>query len=430
MPRTQIHIVGGGAFGLSTALSLSKRGFTNITVYDRETIPAEDAASTDISKAVRIEYGKDNVYQQMAVASIKQWKLWNNHAKESGFPQLYHETGVFMVSEEGLPDSYEVVSKANVVKEGYGAFVEDNKDVGPDEFPGLKTMRSKMPKGHYNRLGGWVDSSKSIEYLRYLLIQQRVGFVTGQKGTLKKLRRTDGQISGIVMEDGSCHEGFVILCLGAWSESQIPELKGIVRAVGQPVVHFKLTRELEPLYLNKFCVWTADLAKTGFYGFPSNDGRLKIANHGAGFTFNQNGVSAPKTVRSHPDDGYKVPVSAIEAIKNFTKEYLPQVAKCDVCFTRMCWYTDSFDGDFVIGRIPGQRGAMVATGGSGHAFKFLPLLGDIVADAMQGVENDKTMKFKWRFPQNKILTEAARAQLLPTELEKETVAGTVYKSKL
>ncbi|KAJ3308448.1 hypothetical protein HDV04_001229 [Boothiomyces sp. JEL0838] len=414
MQRTKIHIVGGGAFGLSTALSLSKRGFANITVYDRESIPAEDASSTDISKAVRMEYGDDIIYQQMAVASIKQWKLWNSHAKEIGFPVLYHETGVFMVSEKGQPGSYETVSKESILKAGYSAYVEDNKDISPDRFPGLKSMREKMPKGHYNRLGGW----------------QRVNIVTGKKGTLKKLRKTDGQYSGIEMEDGTYHEGFVILCLGAWSESIIPEMKGLVQAIGQPVLHFKLTPELENLYLKNFCVWTADLAKTGFYGFPSNDGRLKIANHGAGYTFHQNGLSTPKTVKTHPKDGHKVPLEAIESTIKFTKEYLPEVSNCDVCFTRMCWYTDSFDGDFIVGRIPGQKGVMVATGGSGHAFKFLPVLGDIVADAMQGVESPKTAKFKWRYPTDKVLTEAARAPLPPFQLENQATVGTLYKSKL
>ena len=46
-----IVIVGAGCFGLSTAYHLLKRGFTNVTVLDRaETLPAKDAASTDLNK--------------------------------------------------------------------------------------------------------------------------------------------------------------------------------------------------------------------------------------------------------------------------------------------------------------------------------------------------------------------------------------------
>jgi hypothetical protein len=35
------------------------------------------------------------------------------------------------------------------------------------------------------------------------------------------------------------------------------------------------------------------------------------------------------------------------------------------------WYTDSFDNHYVIDHLPGQDSVLVATGGSGHAFKYL-----------------------------------------------------------
>lgn len=46
-PKAGSHIVvvGGGCFGLSTALTLSLKGY-QVTVYDREQIPVRDAASS------------------------------------------------------------------------------------------------------------------------------------------------------------------------------------------------------------------------------------------------------------------------------------------------------------------------------------------------------------------------------------------------
>jgi glycine/D-amino acid oxidase-like deaminating enzyme len=38
----------------------------------------------------------------------------------------------------------------------------------------------------------------------------------------------------------------------------------------------------------------------------------------------------------------------------------------------------------------------VATGGSGHAFKFAPVLGDLVADAAEGAPPPLGGKFAWR----------------------------------
>jgi glycine/D-amino acid oxidase-like deaminating enzyme len=54
---------------------------------------------------------------------------------------------------------------------------------------------------------------------------------------------------------------------------------------------------------------------------------------------------------------------------------------------------------------------VVATGGSGHAFKFAPLLGEIIADAVEGRPNPILPKFRWR-PEVRMpkTEEAARHQ--------------------
>ena len=44
----------------------------------------------------------------------------------------------------------------------------------------------------------------------------------------------------------------------------------------------------------------------------------------------------------------------------------------------MCWYTDSIDNHFVADYVPGYNESLfVASGGSGHGFKFLPIMGQV-----------------------------------------------------
>lgn len=62
-----IAIIGGGAFGLSTALELSEQGYTNITVFERdEEIPSRWSAANDLNKIMRAEY-EDDFYTDLAI---------------------------------------------------------------------------------------------------------------------------------------------------------------------------------------------------------------------------------------------------------------------------------------------------------------------------------------------------------------------------
>jgi sarcosine oxidase/L-pipecolate oxidase len=62
-----ITIIGGGAFGLSTALELSNKGYTDITVFEKdEKIPSRWSAANDLNKIMRAEY-EDEFYTNLAV---------------------------------------------------------------------------------------------------------------------------------------------------------------------------------------------------------------------------------------------------------------------------------------------------------------------------------------------------------------------------
>jgi len=52
----------------------------------------------------------------------------------------------------------------------------------------------------------------------------------------------------------------------------------------------------------------------------------------------------------------------------------------------VCLYTDSQDYDFVIGERPDLPGMFVATGFSGHGFKFAPAVGEALAHLLTGKE--------------------------------------------
>ena len=63
-----IVVVGAGIFGVTAALELRTRGW-DVTVVDPGPVPRPVAASTDISKVVRMDYGADELYTAMSEAA-------------------------------------------------------------------------------------------------------------------------------------------------------------------------------------------------------------------------------------------------------------------------------------------------------------------------------------------------------------------------
>ena len=70
-------------------------------------------------------------------------------------------------------------------------------------------------------------------------------------------------------------------------------------------------------------------------------------------------------------------------------------------------YCDAFDGNLLIGHDPSREGLVVASGGSGHGFKFAPLLGEVIADAVEHRPNKWGARFSWR-EAGALTTEEAR----------------------
>ena len=73
-----IVIVGAGVFGLSAAIELKTRQpAAKITVLDPGPVPHRHAASTDISKVIRMDYGSDELYTEMMVRLIGEKEVLN-----------------------------------------------------------------------------------------------------------------------------------------------------------------------------------------------------------------------------------------------------------------------------------------------------------------------------------------------------------------
>src|SRR5476651_1864377 len=92
MPRS-IVVVGAGVFGLTAAWELRTRGW-QVAVIDPGPVPRPTAASTDISKVVRADYGADELYTTMGEAALDGWDRWNARWNAP----LYHQDGFLLLA--------------------------------------------------------------------------------------------------------------------------------------------------------------------------------------------------------------------------------------------------------------------------------------------------------------------------------------------
>lgn len=378
-----VLVVGAGIFGVTAALELCRRGHP-VTVLDPGPLPRPEASSTDVSKAVRLDYGADAFYTEMAAAARDLWLSWNHRFGE----ELYRQDGFLFLRRSPMqPGDFETESVRVLQRRGFELELLDRAALGR-RFPVWRGYE----EAYFNPHDGWAASARVVECL---LQEVEAAGATLARGTMRELVVAKGLVRGVRCEDGTeLRADLVVIAAGAWTPVKLPWLAGLMWPIGQPVVHFEVDRP-DVWRPPAFVTWASDIATTGWYGFPATAaGALKVANHGPGR-------------RVHPDQPREVLPEEEARCRRFLREALPRVADAPVVSRRLCLYCDTFDGNFWIDHDPARRGLVVAAGGSGHGFKFAPLLGPLIADVVERRPNRWAGRFRWR-RRGEVAAEQAR----------------------
>lgn len=369
-------VVGAGIFGVTTALSLRSRGYT-VTLIDPGPLPYPLAASTDVSKVVRMEYGGNRQYTRMAIGSIEGFHRWNELFGET----LYHETGVLAASKGPMSDNEFVNSSFQMLlKEGQRPERLPDGEISR-RFPAWST--GVYTDGFYNARGGYAESGRVVGKLAELAAAAGVDVRLGQ--TADQLLLDGDRVQGMRTREGATfNSDHTVIAAGSWTPWLLPELQSVMTATGHPIFHLK-PKDPAPFFAPDFVVYFGDTARTGWYGFPMlREGIVKVSRHGVGVTL-------------HPEhDERTVYEEDYAELRIFLKDTFPSLLDAEITYTRRCLYNDTLDEHFWIDHHPEKEGLSVATGGSGHGFKFGPVLGDLIADVIEDKPNEWAELFRWR----------------------------------
>lgn len=379
MKHYDFLIIGGGIFGMTTAIELAKRKY-QVGLINPDSIPHHLAASTDVTKIVRMEYGSDSEYFRMAEICLDRWRAWNELFEET----LFHEVGFLMLCQtemEHARHDYEKASCQQLLKSGYALDRLDAKSIR-ERFPAFNS--NTYVDGNFNPKAGYVEASLAIEYLADYARTLGVEIHEGQ--TASKFVIEGSRLKAVVTKEGETFQcGHAIVAAGAHTPYLLPELQPYMKITGHPVFWLK-PQEPEVFFADRFPVFTADISNTGWYGFPflAKQGIIKVAKHSNGLA-----VDPDRTDRQITDE-------EVHDLRLFLHKSIPSLAKASLVYTRRCLYTDTLDGHFWIDQHPDIKGLTVSTGGSGHGLKMGPIIGEMTADVAEGKKHQFSERYRWR----------------------------------
>ncbi|MGA7172413.1 MAG: N-methyl-L-tryptophan oxidase [Candidatus Dormiibacterota bacterium] len=359
--QLRVVVVGLGAMGSAAAFHLARRG---AQVTGLESLgPAHDRGSSHgESRIIRQAYFEGPGYVPLV---LRAYHLWRELEVLSSDRLMETTAGVMI----GAPDG-EVVS---------GSLASARKWEIPHRLLTAAEVSQQFPPIHpQSDQVGLVELEAGVlapeaSVLAHLRQAARLG---AELHFGERVQGWDVSDSGVEVRTESrwYRADRLVLTGGAWSEQllDLPELQ--LRVERQVMVWFApseigpFTPPLCPVYLFEL----PDGAQ--YYGVPTRDGRTaKAARHHGGED------TSAETVRR------EVTAADITTVRAGLADTIPMLSSAPLARASTCLYTNSLDKHFVIGFHPSSSRVSLATGFSGHGFKFAPVVGEVMADlAEQG----------------------------------------------
>ena len=365
-----VIVVGLGAMGSATAYQLARRGM-RVLGLDRFTPPHAFGSSHGETRIIREAYFEHPVYVPMVQRA---YELWRDLEKESG-TTLLRETGGVMI---GRPDS-ELVKGARHSAELHGL---------RHEMLTASEVRKRFPALHpendmvavWEPRAGVLFPEACIS--AHLAQAQRYGAELHYE---EPMLRWKPEVEGFRMFTalGEYRGRQVVMTAGAWISSLFPDLP--LRIERQVLFWFDPAGASE-MFNSEHCpvhLWQFD-GRRFFYGFPNLGNGVKVAFHHGGEATTVDAVRR----EIEPDE--------MEDIRSAMRRFLP-AADGTLRASTVCMYTNTPDEHFLIDRHPGHPQMLIASACSGHGFKFAPVIGEILADLMEGERPRFDLSlFRWR----------------------------------
>jgi sarcosine oxidase len=368
---SDVIVIGGGAMGSATAYQLAKRG-VKTRLIEQHFIGNDLGSSHGLSRIIRRDYYEHPDYVPLVDRSYELWRELEEISGES----LLTITGIIGIGTPGgeyLTGSALSCKLHNI----------------PCERLKAPEIRKRFPfqvddeqEGVYQKDGGILAVERCI--LTYRSEARKLGAMLHEfEEVIAVEPESGGTPIRVRTRKGEYTADRVVITAGPWAGRLLKDLK-LPLAIERQTLGFYTPLERAPFELGSLPVFFFDLnADEFYYGFPFfGVDCLKIARHHGGK------IVEPETVdrNFNPDDD--------QQLRNFLKKYIPK-GNGTLRMGKICLYTNTPDSDFILDKHPHNENIVIASGFSGHGFKFASGVGEVMADlASDGKTRHKIERFK------------------------------------
>jgi sarcosine oxidase len=353
-----VIVVGLGGMGSATAMQLATRG---VRVLGLEKFgPAHDrGASHGGSRITRQSYFEGAEYVPLL---LRAYELYDQLAADSG-RDVITLTGGLMI---GRPEARTVAgSRASAEQWGLEHEILDAAEVRR-RYPTMAPEPGEIAL--YEAKAGFVRPEATVA-ANLELATKRGADLRFQEPMTSWAPVGDGV--RVTTGRGSYTAGQLVIAPGPWAPELLADL-GVPFSIERLVQFWFRPRggvapflpDRHPIY-----IWE-DVSGEQIYGFPAIDG----PDGGAKIAYFRKGTpTTPDTLDTevHPAE--------IAEMAAYCGRRLPDLPG-EFRRGEPCMYSTTPDEHFVVSRHPAHEAVTVACGFSGHGFKFVPVIGEIVAD--------------------------------------------------
>jgi sarcosine oxidase len=351
-----VIIVGVGAMGASACWQLARRG---VRVLGLEQFGVGHAlgSSHGHTRMIRLAYYEHPDYVPLL---RRAYELWDELETASGEKVIYRTGGIYMG-----PAGGEVVGGCIEAARRHGLAHEVlSRDDLARRHPLFDVPADYI--GVWEPAAGFLLCEKAIGLFARLALEAGAE-IHGHEPVVNVELRDDRVTVTTPLQ--TYHADRIVFCGGAWSGKLLADL-GVALVVTRQAMGWISPKSPEAFALDAFPVWGIEQPDGSLaYGFPmmSDVPGLKMARHGRGLPVDPDTVSRESTAEDR------------EEVLAIARRYLPSAVGPTLC-SRICLYTNSPDGHFIVDRHPAGGRAVIACGFSGHGFKFASVMGEMLAD--------------------------------------------------